>query len=102
MSKIIFPTGGLYGATNLYASQCSQNLTQGMNNCSFDVPGDFHYASYVNGLHGEINGYLKEIGDVKSKIRETDTRIDNLETSLVRGIQALPTTIIEEREQLIK
>ncbi len=102
MSKLIYPTGGLYGATNLYASQCSQNLTQGMNNCSFDIPEDFHYANYINGLHGVIHGYVKEINDIKSKIRETDTKLDNLETGLIKGISALPGTLIEERDQLIR
>lgn len=102
MTKLLYPTEGIDKFVSEFFSQCSQNLSNATKSCAFSVPNDFSYANYVRGLSSEINNYLKELNDIKLKIKDTDSRFDNLDETLKNNVRSSPVSIIEERDRLIK
>ncbi len=100
--KLIFPNGGLSNSVNENIHSCKYNLQNALNNCYFSVPAGFAYTNYVNSLYSEINSCIKEINDIKVKIKGTDTRLDNLNEELSKNIETSPSSIIKERGRIIK
>ena len=90
--KLIFPNEGLSNSVNENIHSCKYNLQNALNNCHFSVPAGFAYTNYVNSLYSEIKG----------KIKDTDTRLDNLNEELSKNIETLPSSIIKERGRIIK
>lgn len=102
MSKLVYPAEGVSNYTNAHIASCQSNLQNALNNCQFSIPNGFAYTNSINELYSIINSYIKEIRDIKTKIKDTDTRLDNLDESLSRNINQVPNTIIEENNRLIK
>ena len=96
--KLIFPNEGLSNSVNENIHSCKYNLQNALNNCHCSVPAGFAYTNYVNSLYSEINSCIKEINDIK----DTDTRLDNLNEELSKNIETLPSSIIKERGRIIK
>lgn len=102
MAKLIYPSGNVYNYVNGNIVSCHSDLINALNNCSFQIPSGFIYTDFVNGLYSTIDSYVKEINDIKGKIKDTDTRLDNLSESLSRDINSVPGSIIEEKSRIIK
>lgn len=100
--KLVFPNEGLSNYVNENIHSCRVNLQNALNGCNFSIPSGFAYTNYVNSLYSEINSCLKELDDIKSKIKDTDTRFDNLNEELSKNIENLPSSIIKERGRIIK
>ncbi len=101
MVKLIYPIDGLSGSTNIHTDACRRNLVHAYNKCNFTIPNNFSYKNYVSGLSSTIASYVKEIDDIKSKIRYIDSSMNNLDVGLSKNIST-DCVSVKKRNRLIK
>lgn len=102
MAKLVYPSDNVYNYVSGDISSCKSNIINAINNCNFQIPSGFAYTNVVNELYSTLDSYRKEITDIQGKIRETDTKLENLNDSLSRNVNSVPSSIIKEKNGLIK
>lgn len=101
MSKISYPSDGIYKYSKTKIETCSNDLYNAMSYCDFDIPYDFVYKNYLNGLSNDINNYYKEVNNINDILRSTDNNYSDLENDLSFEVSKLKSIQIKDRDRMI-
>lgn len=101
MSRLIYPSGGIYNHCSSNISGCSNHLSHAVSNSSLDIPEDFTYRSYLYSLGNTLNSYLQEINSINIKLKRTNDNFETLSNDLEDQAHKLITTSIKERNRMI-
>lgn len=102
MSKLNYPVEGIYGISKGHIENCANNISDASSNCWFDVPGDFQYRDYLNGLGDTLRNYSREINSIGAKIQSTDRGLSRLSDNLSVSAKRLTVAKVGNRERLVK
>ena len=101
MSKLTYPADGIYNYCRDNIESCVGNLSQAVSNSSLDVPSRFAYRNYLNSLYGVLSEYKKEIGSIKSKLKQSNDNFNALSDELEDSVKKMTVTKIKERDRMI-
>lgn len=101
MSKLVYPSDGIYKYCKNNIEACSSNLSNAISDCSFDIPSDFTYKSYLSELASVLSEYQKEINSINLKLQKSNNRFETLESDLINNTQKMVTAKIKERDRMI-
>lgn len=101
MSKLYYPSEGIYKYCRNDIEAGSNNLNNAYNNCNLDVPSDFSYKNYLDSLDSTIKSYCNELNNISSKLERTNSNYDNLESDLSSKAQKMVSVKIKDRERMI-
>lgn len=101
MSKLIYPSDGIYKYCRNYIDACSNNLSNAVNNCNLDVPSGFSYKNYLSSLSSELNDFYREINSIDSKLQKSNNNYDNLASDLSLTTKRMSILKIKDRDRMI-
>lgn len=101
MSKMIYPSDGIYNYCSHSVESCRSNLQNAIINSMFDIPDDFSYRLYLNRLSDTLRNYQREINDIGLKIRNTSNKYEQLSNYLEDGVKRMDSPKIIERDRMI-
>ena len=102
MSKLLYPSDGIYKYCKDYAESCASNLSKAIADCNLDVPSKFTFKSYLDGLDNTLETYYTEINSINSKLEMINSNYQTLSSDLKEGTQRMVTGKIKERERMIQ
>ena len=101
MTKLVYPKNGIFNECKDDINSVITNLSNAISNCSFDIPYDFSYRSYLNNLNDKLNIYYDDIKNIKDILKSSNDRFENLEVTLLNDIKKLDDIKIKERDRMI-
>ena len=101
MSKLIYPANGLYPRCKRSVERCATDIQSAISNCTFDIPSDFPYRGYLDGLRDTLNNYYHKINNIGLKIEITDKSFSNLSNRLTTSAGKITTSKIPKRDRMI-
>lgn len=101
MTKLVYPKDGLVVSCGKSVRTCTRKLSGAIGECSFDIPSDFVYSNYLNGLESKLNAYLATVHEISSKIKKTDREFSNLSDSLEDSAKKITVNKLRNRERMI-
>ena len=101
MSQLNYPEGGIYGPCSGNIGGGRHHISAAISDSFFDIPEDFGYRGFLQGLNGTLNGYLQEINSIDARLRQTDHAFQSLSNNLEDRARHLAVTPIKERERMI-
>lgn len=101
MSKIIYPSDGIYHYCRNHIDACTSNLIKSKSACNFDIPTNFKYRNYLINLAGLLSNYQRKLDDIDSTLQRIDKRYEDLSLDLTQGAKNIETPKIIERDRMI-
>ena len=101
MTKYKYPSNGLYKPNKNHLDLARNNASSAVTLCSFNVPSNFSYRSYIASLRGKINNIKNEINIIEGLMKKNDYDADNLSQDLSLKVKSVPQKKIKERERRI-
>lgn len=101
MSKLSYPSDGIYNSTKLYTNACYNQLNKAFSYSKLDIPTDFEYHNYLSTLSSQINSFRNEISDIDNKLRSTTKRFQTLSDNLSEQVNNLDFKDIKIRDRMI-
>lgn len=102
MYKFVYPKEGLYSYSRVNCESIISNLNKAYSKCSFSIPSDFKYKSYLNNLLNVINSYKIEMQKINDLIVSADNKYESLSNDLLTRVNNLDNCIIKYRDRMIK
>lgn len=99
--KLVYPSNGLINVTKIDIKDLRDNLYKAKNNTKYDIPLDFSYLNYLQGLENKINVYLKIVDKIELMIQDIDHSYEALNNQLMNSIEKIEVYDIKERDRLI-
>lgn len=99
--KLVYPSNGLINVTKIDIKDLRDNLYKAKNNIKYDIPLDFSYLNYLQGLENKINVYLKIVDKIELMIQDIDHSYEALNNQLMSSIEKIEVYDIKERDRLI-
>ncbi len=99
--KLVYPSNGLINVTKIDIKDLRDNLYKAKNNTKYDIPLDFSYLNYLQGLENKINVYLKIVDKIELMIQDIDHSYEALNNQLMSSIEKIEVYDIKERDRLI-
>lgn len=101
MSKLVYPSEGLYPQCRDNAEGCVRYLANAASNCNFDIPSGFSQSSYLYSLGNKLNTYRLEASNLAAKIEQTDRSYSNLSDALETSAGGVAISPVSSRDRLI-
>lgn len=101
MTKLVYPTNGIYKKCQSELKSCANNLSRAVSNCSLNIPSDFNYKNYLRNLDNTLSKYYNEIVSIDADLKKSDTNYENLESYLIDNIKGTTVVEIKERDRMI-
>lgn len=101
MTKLSYPSDGVYRYCKNNLISCHDNLQSARWNCNFDIPYGFRYRNYLFNLNYELGQYINTINDLDDKIRKINDNFEELETDMSNDVNKLPSVKIKDRDRMI-
>jgi|GEM_PF-1989460 hypothetical protein len=102
MSKVYYPEEGLVELTRADNEEASRTLGNAISMCNFDIPWNFRFRDYLNGLRNTLDGYNNRLKEVREDIARADGEFTALSDRARANIDAMEPVDIKKREQLIQ
>lgn len=103
MTKLVYPTNGVYNSCRSSVEATSRNLSRAVSYCSFSVPYTFNYTyrNYLYRLRNILNGYYKEINSIGYRVKYSDNNFETLENDLENSTKKMVSVKIKDRDRMI-
>ena len=101
MTKLVYPKSGIYIMVKNNIENCNNYLIKANSNCSFVVPSNFSYISYLRSLSSTINEFKKDLSEIDYILRDISNNYQNLEDSLLEYDSKFEVVKIKERDRMI-
>lgn len=101
MTKLSYPTTGIYNYYSSNIENCTRYLAQALSNSVFNIPSEFVYKQRLSNLDNVISGYCKEIGEIGTKLKYSNDNFESLSDDLVNAVEKMTISKVKERERMI-
>ena len=101
MTRLKYPTNGIYNTVKSELDDCIQALNSASSNSNNTIPIKFTYKGYLNSLESTLRDYLKEINEIKSKIKATSKTFEDLELDMTEKSNVIGDYKVIERDRMI-
>jgi hypothetical protein len=103
MGKLMYPEEETVSSIILNSVNDSiSSLNNAQSNCNYTIPGDFVYVNYLVDLGNTVSNFNQRLVDLYGKVENTDksfyATFDNMDAYL----NSVDTTVLKERDRLIK
>lgn len=103
MGKLMYPEEETVASLILNTVNDSINSLNGaQGNCNYTIPGDFVYLNYLVDLGSLIADYGQKMVDLYGKVENTDKAFYAAFDSMDAHLSSVDTTVLKERDRLIK
>ena len=97
MSKITYPVNGLFPITKSIIDECNHSLSNARSNADLDVPHRYSRRDYLKNLDNTIDGYKKQLDDIRHDIETADRDFDNVRERASKRIAQISKPKINQR-----
>lgn len=103
MSKVMYPEEESVAGLILNSVNDGINsINNASGNCSYTIPNDFVYLNYCLELGNTISNYGQRLVDLYGKVENTDKAFYSTFDNMDANLATIDTTLIKERDRLIK
>lgn len=101
MSKLVYPNDGIFKYCKNDIDTITGSLSKIISNCTFDIPSNFNYKSYLSNLGNVVSDYHKEIRSINYRLQCSNNNYETLENDLTNNVKKMSTIKIDERDRMI-
>lgn len=101
MSRLEYPSEGLYPTTKNSLSIAKTQLNAALGGTVFNIPPGFSGAGYLNGLRSKITEFSDRANAIDERVQEIDRNFQVLTDELRTRAHQFEPPILEERVRLI-
>lgn len=102
MSKLIYPNDGISSKIKPMVEDSLSHLSSAQEYCAMTVPSNFEYLNYLKGLSGRIGEFRSELSNVYGKAVNTDNLVNAVKENISAANETVDTSVIEQRDRLVK
>ena len=101
MSKLVYPSNGVYPRCRGSITGCAEELSRAIANCDFTIPSGFSHIDYLYGLDNKLNNCLTEIKEIGSILKRTDKSFSSLSNNLTANASKISIQKMNKRDRMI-
>lgn len=101
MTKLYFPSGGIYRSSKSDIDNCLNDLSRAISNATFDIPAGFSYSGDLRSLSSTLNNYYQELKSIDYRLQNTNNNFNILEDDLEMSAKKMEAVKIKERDRMI-
>ena len=102
MTKLKYPSNGIYYSCRGDLSSCSSMLTSACNSASFTIPSSFIYKTYMTNLKDVLNSYKTEMNNISDTLNKISKSYEDAEVDMTTKAKSLSNMTVKKRERLIR
>ena len=101
MTKLKYPSNGIYSVVNVESNDCLTHLNNALANTDYSVPNNFSYKSYMKELKSTLKDFSKEMNKIITKLSNTTTTFEETELDMIAKAKTIKGYKVIERDRMI-
>jgi hypothetical protein len=101
MTKLKYPSSGIYRVVSSSLDEANTCLTSSVNLADYSVPYGFSNRKYLLDLKNVLNGYVKEHSAITNQLINTSKEMDALDLDSASEIKKLDMPVVKDIDRMI-
>ena len=101
MTKLVYPSEGIYRGCQLSIEKCIGDLLSAVNSITTSCPSEFNYSNYMNNLRNDLRGYYKSMNNINNVLKRSDSVYERVSDYLESSASKMIQPEMSERDRMI-